>query len=576
MTVKEAAMSRAAEVHQRARRRTNVSPFSVLASRHGRIIGVGVASLIFIALTLPQLGLPGLHYDEAAEAGVNAMELLTGAPVSAFRGASIDWFGWSLPLMVQDYIGALNVYLALPMLAVTGTGVPNLRAVAVLTGLAALLLLERAVSEYWRLATNDGADASPTRSPLSWAGLIAVALLAASPSFVFWSRQGIFVTNLTEPLCCWCIWQGLRWLRTGQPAALVWSAFAGGLAIYAKLLAFWVVLPFGLLAGGWWLQQRRRNPQQSPRLSLALVAGSLTAFVIPLAPLIAFNWQTGGTLSRIAGSVAQSYYGVDNRALLHNLFVRGQQLAQTLRGDHLWYLGALHANPLAPWLAGAFTLAAFAHCWRIIAPPLLLLGMAVACSLFTVSDLFVTHYALLQPLLAATAGIAATTLLAGPKTLRPAQVLVMLAIVAWVALDGAATVRYHRTLAQSGGLADHSDAGYHLAYHLRYNGLGAPLALDWGFAATVRYLSEGTVQPVEIFGYASFAEPDADFAARLRPFLPNPDNVYLLRAPGATVFAGRREVFVAEAAALGLRPALERSFPQRDGAPLYELWRVAP
>ncbi|MCB0152093.1 MAG: hypothetical protein KDE01_31110, partial [Caldilineaceae bacterium] len=78
----------------------------------------------------------------------------------------------------------------------------------------------------------------------------------------------------------------------------------------------------------------------------------------------------------------------------------------------------------------------------------------------------------------------------------------------------------------------------HLAYHLRYNGMGAPLALDWGIDAPVRYLSQGAVTPIEIFGYASPAAPDDGFAGRLAPFLENPDNVYLLHSEGATVFAG--------------------------------------
>jgi hypothetical protein len=82
---------------------------------------------LYLGLACWQLALPGLHYDEAAEAGVNAMQLLTGAPLTAFRDATVSLFGWTLPLMVQDYIGALNVYLALPFLAASGIGVPNLR-----------------------------------------------------------------------------------------------------------------------------------------------------------------------------------------------------------------------------------------------------------------------------------------------------------------------------------------------------------------------------------------------------------------------------------------------------------------
>ena len=113
----------------------------------------------------------------------------------------------------------------------------------------------------------------------------------------------------------------------------------------------------------------------------------------------------------------------------------------------------------------------------------------------------------------------------------------------WVAGNLVTSVRYHRALTQSGGLADHSDASYHLAYYLRYGGLGAPVALDWGIDAPIRYLSQNAVKPIEIFGYASLEQPDAEFASRLEQFLDNPDNVYLLRDPGHTVFGGRREAF---------------------------------
>ncbi|NJN83935.1 MAG: hypothetical protein HC802_17750 [Caldilineaceae bacterium] len=130
-------------------------------------------------------------------------------------------------------------------------------------------------------------------------------------------------------------------------------------------------------------------------------------------------------------------------------------------------------------------------------------------------------------------------------------------------------------MTRSGGLASHSDASYDLAYHLRYNGLGSPVALDWGFDATVRFLSEGTVTPIEVFGYGSPTTPDENFA-RLGGFLENPDVVYLLHTAGQEAFAGRRERFIDAATARGLTPHLEKVFSQRDGTPLIELWRVLP
>ncbi len=565
------------------------------------------ALVLYLALALYQLGLPGLHYDEAKEAGLNAMELLTGAPVTAFRGAGIPWGGRTLPLMVQDYIGALNVYLALPLLALTGIGVPNLRLLPVLTGLVALLLLERAVSEWRAYAVPAGQQAAGT--PIALAGLYAVTLLAAAPSYVFWARQGVFVTNLMLPFVFLCLWQGVRWLRTGRPWALVLAALGGGLALYAKLSAYWIVVPFALLAGGWWLYlrlagrraSRRESLQESrgeilpaPPLTWQTAALAAGAFCLPLLPLLAFNWQTGGTLASITGNLGRSYYGVDNADFAANLPVRWSQVLQVLRGDQFWYLGAVYANWLAPWLALLAIVAGLLCGWRRVLGPLLLVAAAFAASLFTVSDLFVTHYVLLQPLLVATAALgldAVADTRAGGKDAgkdagedaskgrvwpRLRLIAVGLALLCWLALDLAATIRYHTTLSVAGGLADHSDASYHLAYYLQYNGMGSPVVLDWGIDAPVRYLTSGAVTPIEIFGYASLAAPDGEFDARLAPFLANPANRYLLHAPSAAVFAGRRAAFLQAVQARGYLAALEQQFGQRDGAPLYEIWRAGP
>ncbi len=556
--------------------------------RHWRLCWLAAICVVYLSLACYQLGLPGLHYDEAKEAGVNALELLSGTPVTAFRDATIDLLGRRLPLMVQDYIGALNVYLAIPLLAATGVGVPNLRLLPVLTGLAALLLLERTVSEWCALAGKPGTVAPDS---ISLAGLISLTLLAASPSFVFWSRQGIFVTNLTQPLCLWCIWQGLRWLRLGRGGALMSSALAGGLALYTKLLAIWLVGPFVVLAGGWWLLQRRVHPQRAPHLSPRLAALTLLAFLVPLAPLVIFNLQTGGTFTSLAGNLQHSYYGVDNRAWLHNLVVRTGQLWQVLRGEQFWYLGGSYSNRLAPWIASMGILAGIIRRPRYTGLPVLLLLSSVLLSGFTISDLFITHYALLQPVMVGIVGIGLSSWandaqqnggdspVAKQDPTRRfhmpfAVVAISLAVVSWFGLDLMTTIQYHGALAASGGLSSHSDATYHLAYYLQYHGLGAPIALDWGIDAPVRFLSRDTVTPIEIFGYASVAEPDAGFAQRLELFLSNPDNVYVLHAPAQTVFAGRRKGFLAQAAARGLTPVLVREFAQRDGTPLFELWRV--
>ncbi len=269
--------------------------------RLGWLIAAGA---LYVALAAYQLGLPGLHYDEAKEAGINALELLNGMPVTAFRGATLDVAGLRLPLMVQDYIGALNVYLALPFLALSGVGVPNLRILPVLTGLAGLFLVERAVSEWVAGPFERTSEGRRLATQISLGGLAAVTLLAASPSYVFWSRQGIFVTNLMQPLCSLMIWRGLRWLRTGSRGAHV-----GGVCRRS-----WLSTPSCWLCGSsprlrCWRRaggrRRMKGDPQAPPLSAGTVVAAALAFVLPLLPLALFNVRRRHVVERVAERRAQ-------------------------------------------------------------------------------------------------------------------------------------------------------------------------------------------------------------------------------------------------------------------------------
>ncbi|MEM7534873.1 MAG: hypothetical protein AAF639_22035 [Chloroflexota bacterium] len=568
---------------------------------------------LYLIATVVQLGLPGLHYDEAKEAGLNAIELLHGLPITAFRDQTLTLFGQSLPLMVQDYIGALNIYLSMPFLAATGVGVPNLRFLPVLTGLATLLTLERLISTWvfhFGRANFRGVMTEVSRVPISLPGLLAITLLAVSPTFIFWSRQGIFVTNLTQPLTFLCMWQALYWWRGGHGIALHLAVLAAGFALYAKLLSIWLILPFGVIFLLIWLLQRRVQPTL-PVISIRMWITLLLTFLLPLLPFILFNLQSGGTWLNVAGNLGQSYYGVSNFAVLENAQIRLTQLHQLLTGEHFWYLGGIYQNVLAPWIAGVLLLvsvviAAIQKRLWLIGLPLLLLVCAILFSLVTITDLFITHYALIHPFLIGTIAIALSILTTeysqkdsvvttGPinkavsKQAKPQKesittryqgtfswglVVILVVLLFWGGGDAVNTVRYHRILANSGGLGDHSDATYHLAYSLRYNGLGVPIVLDWGLDAPIRYLSEGTVRPIEIFGYESTTEPDAGYVDRLHVFLPHTDTVYLLRAPHATVFQGRRAAFMETSTNHGYIPSLLQTFSQRDGTPLFEVWQL--
>jgi 4-amino-4-deoxy-L-arabinose transferase-like glycosyltransferase len=176
-------------------------------------------------LSFYQIDLPGLHYDEAFEA-VPALQLWRGQPVATFRHSGLTLNGRTFPLMTQDYIGAINTYAALPFIAILGPTPVAPRSMSMLVGaitLALTYLLTYQLSGSRR------------------AGLSAALLLAVDPTFIFWNRQGIFVTAITATIglaATWC------WLRRWQGGSALWTvagAFLFGLGIYTKLLFLWLI-----------------------------------------------------------------------------------------------------------------------------------------------------------------------------------------------------------------------------------------------------------------------------------------------------------------------------------------------
>lgn len=130
--------------------------------------------------------------------------------------------------------------------------------------------------------------------------------------------------------------------------------------------------------------------------------------------------------------------------------------------------------------------------------------------------------------------------------------------------------RYHQALGTTGGLAHHSDAIYELANFLERMEEGT-VALDWGLAASLQLLTQGRVAPQEVFGYS--AEPDAGFPHRLYPYVVGEPRLFLFYAPRFTVYP-RVEAFTELVTRWGKEVVLEKTFNQRDGTPLFLVYRL--
>ena len=515
------------------------------------------AAIVFLLLASWQLGLPGPHYDEAIEV-VPAIQLLRGMAVTAHRGAGIRIGGTLFPIMVVDYIGALNTYLVIPFFLVGGIGVPSMRAMPIAAGLVALYFTFRLADEW-----------AGER-----AGILAALFLAVQPSFVFWTRQGIFVTSITTPILMAFLWFAWRWWNDGRSIDWLLLCFLAGLGIYAKFLFVWPIGALLVIVAAVWRWER---PKRLPG-ARELAAGGI-AFLAGIWPLVLFNIQTGGTFKHFTEHLVNSYYGVHNTAYFHNLLVRFDDFRSVVEGDHFWYLGGVHRDTWALAAFLLFPLIALAgkRSKKAIARvliPLAMIAVVIIESPMTPSSLWVTHYAIITPLIAFSLAVSSDGMLrlVRGRWLAVAALVVVLLLGKELATD----IQYHRSLAKSGGLGDHSDAIYHLAYWLQTHGKTSPPALDWGMSAPVFLLTKGQVAPQDIFGYENLDEPGSGFRVRVSLFLHDPRQVFLLHSPNATVFKGRREVFEKQAAKFGLKPKRMAVFSERSGRPLIEVWTVSP
>lgn len=527
-----------------------------------------VALALFAGLATYQLLLPGIHYDEAFEA-VPAMQLLLLQPVTTFRDHGILIAGRLFPLMTQDYIGALNTYAVIPFFLLLGIKPISLRAMAVVIGLLTLWLTFRLAEALYGSAV----------------AVLAGLLLAVNPTFIFWSRQGVFVTSATAAIGLGAALAWLHWWRTGARRYALAGAFLLGLGLYTKFLFLWLIVALGLAV---LLLNLHQWQSIYRRFVGGPVAWSVLAFLLGSAPLMVYNLQTGGTLSSIGGNLITSYYGTNNLAFLPNLLERLKQFAAVLAGSHFWYLGGPYADWLNPGLflialgmtlvLGTSSAGDEARCALF---PFVVIGGVILASCATVSALWVTHFAVLAPWppLAIAAAVGLFVRWGGSRLARRgahlALIMTLVSVSAvWLA-ELATDVRYHRALTVSGGLGAHSDAVEDLAGWLAADErLGAPVAaMDWGIAAPVSFLTLGAVTPVEAFGYEW--ETDADFTARLERFIDDPASIYLWRAPDEIIF-DRSHDFRQLYEPRGLEEDILEAFYERSGRPLLGATRLVP
>lgn len=541
--------------------------------------------ILFMVFTTIRLDLPGLHYDEALEAGLPAVQILNGNSITTVNGGTFTFLGRELPLMVQNHIGALQVYAVLPFVWLGGPTPQSLRAMTVLSGLVTIIATYAFVAQvYGRVAA-----------------IYASLWLATYASFIFWSRQGAFITSLAPcfAMCAFAV--GAYWWRTQHWWAGGLTGLCAGLAIYSKLNALWL-----LSAMCAWvvihvcinlLQSRHRTTTAVgivqrvswrqiatdwPALHWRTLGACIAGLLVGCWPLVWYNMQTASATFRVIQlNATETYLGANNSAILANLQTRFAQFADVIAsGEHLWYLGGSFPNHIAvPSVLIASlvlivrTIQTHGSGWQstLLAPFLCLAIIVQSC--YTISALWPTHFAIATPFPAIVFGVAMSVLHtwngnhARWFTLRR-FVLVGVATLVIVAQTGT-TIRYLNSLVSSGGLSFHSSAIYDFSRFLDQRSEHI-VALDWGIATQVEYLTGGRKVVEEWYGYEQTATPE--FVTGLRERLDS-NTLYLTHAEHQEAFQ-RRAAFLQTINESPYQTETINVSTRTDGWPLLEAWKI--
>jgi hypothetical protein len=541
-----------------------------------------VPVVLFLLLSSFDLDKPGLHYDEALEAGLPAVQLLNDQPVTVINGITLHIGGRELPLMVQNHIGAIQVYAALPFILVGGSQASALRAMTVATGVLTIIAVYLFVAQlYGKLAA-----------------FYASLWLSTFASFIFWSRQGVFVTSIAACFASCALGAGAYWWRTRRYWALGLTGVCIGLAIYSKLNALWLVN--GLIA--WWLLSRSStfwkrmlfykrigiklsgNGFDEPRtIDWRILLVGLGSIMVGLWPLLLYNLLSGeATLRVIQENSTQTYLGANNIDIVGNLRNRVTQVADVIRsGYHLWYLGGTFPNQVALLSVLIGLLIIVLICWReqwqnwrsmLLIPFLGLVVILQSC--YTISALWPTHFAIATMLPAMIFGIAVSCsrswfMQHDRFVAKCLHWLIVFLPVPVIIMQIVTSFNYLNIVIKTGGVSFHSTAIYDFSRFLD----GRPehmVALDWGIAPQVEFLTNGRVPVEEFYGYEQLPLPS--FSTELRKRFEH-NELYLTHAENQEAFQ-RRAAFLKAVSDAGLVAERLSLSVRVDGIPLLEVWRV--
>ena len=279
---------------------------------------------------------------------------------------------------------------------------------------------------------------------------------------------------------------------------------------------------------------------------------------------------------------------MDNTDFLNNVVVEADAFRTLLDGSYFWFQGGVFNNDIAPWaLGGLALLLGLLVLFRVVPANFrksgaffgLLIFLIFIQSCFTVSGLWATHLLIMLPFPQLLAGAAVAGLIGWAAKTRAPMAIAAAAIggvlsLGLAVMDLKVDADYHQALTRTGGYSTFSDSIYQVADYLDENNITSPLAGDWGMKSSIQILTQGRVNPREIYGLTT--DPDKAYRQRVKELMRDPSNVYIFHVKESTAYKLRLSVLQEITKRNGLDTEMTKVFFQRDGKGLFRLFRVVP
>ncbi|MHB2026047.1 MAG: glycosyltransferase family 39 protein [Elusimicrobiota bacterium] len=458
--------------------------------------------------------------------------------------------GYSIPLMVKEWHGAVPVYLALPWICLFGNKAVALHLAPVFLSTVSLILFYAVA---WLCLGSVAAC------------FAAAAMLASSPAFIAASRLGLYTG--TE-LVLWemgCVLFFMLWKRRGKFAYALAGLCSLGFGLGSRLFFFWFAAALLLYALIWerpLLQSLASTPR---RLAAAVGAASLGLMPFILANILG----SGVSLKFLAKHALNSADGYSNLDYPSHLWLRLREIVSILNGSA--WSGISEPNRWFPW----FMLLAVAWSLRRNRFFCMTAVFILIQSPLTPTAIEPHHLIIMLPLLCLAA---ASSLIPRSRSLPGLIIPIVLSALLVVSFAG-----NYRLL--------HSEKAYinlHGGDEVRYNAMGDVVAWlrrhnireiglgDTGMMDPFNYLSGRRIEEREIFWAPYLNVPKPFVIDRLEKRLEDEraGGYYLFRAPGHGWIHFFKD-FRAIAAREGKTVVAKKVFSDPAGEPIFILCFVS-